>query len=177
MNKRQNQFKSIPARYVQQRISFLFQAELSIDRCKSIQELRAYYARIWPRCSIDALLAAWPEEKAMKMPLLVNMLYQTCIGALMQWFVFRRICLSASLIKESEDCLNTVMSILRGSDIPTKESLIPVRMNLNSVATSLCGSLPSTVIQAFRNIEHLNSAPHLSLRPFHAGCRCQQSCP
>ena len=168
MNKRQNQIKAIPARYVQQRISFLFQAELSIDRCKSIQELRAYYACIWPGCSIDALLAAWPEEKAMKKPLIANMLYPSCIGALIQWFVFRRVCLSVSQIKESEDCLRTVMSILREPGIPSKESLISVRIHLNDVATSLCGDLPSTVVHAFRKIEHLNSAPHLSLRPFNA---------
>ena len=173
MNKRQNQIKAIPARYVQQRISFLFQAELSIDRCKSIQELRAYYACIWPGSSIDTLLAAWSEEKATKKPLIANMPCKSCVGALMQWFVFRRVYLSASQIKESEDCLRMVMSILRGPCIPSKESLIAVRMHINDVAMSLCGGLPATVILAFRKIEHLNSAPHLSLRPFNAGC-CRQ---
>ncbi len=170
MNKRQNQFKAIPVRYVQQRISFLFQAELSIDRCKSIQELRAYYARIWPGCSVDVILAAWPEERAMKNSVSANMFYSSCIGALIQWFVFRRVCLSDFQIKESEDCLRTIVSILYGPDIPSKESLNSVRMHLSDVATSLCGGLPSIIVQAFRKIEHLNSAPHLSLRPFNAGC-------
>ena len=170
MSKRRNQIKAIPARYVQQRISFLFQAELSIDRCKSIQELRTYYARIWPGDSIEAFLFAWPKESAMKKPLIANVLCQSCIGALIQWFVFRRVCLSVSQIKESDDCLRTIMSILRGPGTPSKESLISVRMHLSDVATSLCVGLPSTVVHAFRKIEHLNSAPHLSLRPFNARC-------
>lgn len=174
--KRQPMIQLVPAHCVRERISFLYQAELSIDRCINVQELRTYYARIWPGCSIDALLATWPKRNESRL------VHQICVKmpsvlAFVEWFIYKRIFLTTAQIEESESCIRDVLSILRSSGNAAKEDLIPLRMRLYDAATSLCHGLSLKYVQSFRNVEHLNSAPHLSLRPFNANsCGLSMTC-
>ena len=147
-------------------ISFLFQAEMSMDRCKDIRQLREYFAFLWPDDTIEKLLAVCQNKG------LPTCRFSLGCGlpfvVLMQWFVFKRVRLPMSKILEAENCIRSFVALLRGSDVVGKESFIAMRMRLYSAATSLCAGLPLPVVQSFRKIEHLNSAPHLSLRPFNA---------
>ena len=177
----QSEVRLVPAQCVRQRVSFLFQAELSIDRCEDVQQLRTYYARLWPDGSVEDLLARWSDETVRCKCSAVNT-GMSRIRTLVQWFIFRRVYLSLSQIEESESSVRAFLSLIRGKDTPTKEFMISMRMRLGDAATSLCYGLPLSCLQSFRKVEHINAAPQLLLRSFSAescglrirGCRMEE---
>ncbi len=162
-----NAARLVPAQCVRQRVSFLFQAELSIDRCKDLQQLRAYYACLWPENSVEEFLTMWSDGNAWR-KCSVSIPGMSCILTFLQWFVFKKVCLTLAQIEESESSIRAFLVLLRGADTPTKELMISMRMRLNKAAMSLCCGLPLSYLQSLRKIEHLNAAPHLSLRLFSA---------
>lgn len=179
MNMKQNLVKVMPAHCVRKRVLFLFQAELSLDRCRDVQELRTYYDHVWPGHSIESFLAAWPSGKIVLPRCSVGIagMGVTRLRALLQWFVLKNIYLTTYQIEESESCIREFLNVLRSADICEKSSLISLRIRMCDVATSLCSGLPQKFVQAFRNVEHLNSASHLSLCSFNAEVlKLQEGC-
>ena len=90
------------------------------------------------------------------------------VQALLQWFVFRKVCLPAADIEESQSCIRAFIALVQGTDSPSKEQQISMRMRLYDAAKSLCRGLPLSCFQSLRSVGHLNSAYHLSLREFSA---------
>lgn len=167
MKTKQGMIVNIPAQFVRLRISFLFQAELSIDRCLDVAQLREYYARLWPGNSAKVLFAMWPNKDTSGRRMF-NVYPSERVRAFLQWHLFKKISLTVEQIEEAESCFCAFLSLLAGRGACPKDYLITMRMRLNAAAISFCNGLSLSSIQSLRKVEHLNSAPHLSLRAFSA---------
>lgn len=160
----------VPVRRVEFMISFLFQAELSLDRCENLAELRSYYLRIWGLGVLDDLLNEWSGYAEGRNAQAEGLLGLFCVPVVIQWLLFKRVALSREKIEKTIECLRSFVAVIHGIGDEPEEALVSLRMRLYSAAILLANWLPKSRVDKLRLIEHLNAAPHLSLSPFDMRC-------
>lgn len=163
-------FHIVPVCRVEFMISFLFQAELSLDRCENLAELRSYYLRIWGQGVLDDLLKEWSGYVEGRNSQAGDLFGLFCVPAVIQWLLFKRVALSREKIEKTIECLRSFWAVIQGIGDEPEKALISLRMRLYSAAISLGNWLPKSRVDKLRSIEHLNAAPHLLLRPFDMRC-------
>ena len=159
-------FHIVPVRRVEFMISFLFQAELSLDRCENLADLRSYYLRIWGRGVFDDLLKEWSGYVEGRNSQTGDLLGVFCVPVVIRWLLFKRIALPREKIEETISCLRSFGAVIHGIGDTPEKALISLRMRLYSAAISLGNWFPKSRVDKLRSIEHLNAAPHLLIRPF-----------
>ncbi|MDD2601162.1 MAG: hypothetical protein PHO37_18380 [Kiritimatiellae bacterium] len=160
---------SLPKLFVVGLSASLHEAELSLHRADSLDELKKYYTSekvnqiIGAIDSLNRILRnKSPQDKLSNPPTILMKIF-SCIVAYIAWFVFAASILPKSTISKACFALTEFLRILQENDNVYEQKKNDFRIILDQSLQEIIVYLPcSSLKTSIRNVNHLNQAYHLT---------------